>query len=376
MELANRNSIVSYYSNGLRMLWTHIKGVNLAETRRPSAGLAYAYGLHPAPMAAIGLAVRGLRYSDKALEMARQSGDLLTEGHCLTLRSMALFTSAQYAAGVEAATRGLDLLSRSGDPYLAFIAEYHGAVSGMRLGNVNSATEMVVSGFERAIKLGEDASAGPLISLIALCTRGRFPFPKLRACFHISEDNHFSAVLTALAEALWHLALDRQREAVDILQTAWNRVCQHCLFVPASANLLVTLVTAQRLYAVSLDEASSEKRFLLRRAWRNLRFARLLSRLFLCERAYVLREQGLLLCLTAAKQRGIAKLNQSVALAEAHGDVYQRALSLVELGQMETSVPGSAVDAKVDEATAFLRKIAAETEEYRRRHWPEHHVPS
>ena len=59
IELANRNSIVSYYFNGLRMVWTHIKGVNIAETYRESIGLAYAYGLHPAPMSVAGLECAG-----------------------------------------------------------------------------------------------------------------------------------------------------------------------------------------------------------------------------------------------------------------------------------------------------------------------------
>lgn len=86
IELANRNSIVSYYYNGLRMIWTHIKGVNLAESHQESLGLAYAYGLHPAPMSVVGLSARGLQRSDQALAIARRNADLMTEGpmpcHC------------------------------------------------------------------------------------------------------------------------------------------------------------------------------------------------------------------------------------------------------------------------------------------------------
>jgi tetratricopeptide (TPR) repeat protein len=370
VELANRNSIVSYYSNGLRMLWTHIKGVNLAETRRTSAGLAYAYGLHPAPMAAVGLCARGLRYSDKSLELAKKSSDLLTQGHCLTMRSMAFFTSAQYEAGVADASQSIELLSRSGDPYLTFIAEYHYAVSAMRLGKITAALDMTVRGFERAIQLGEDASAGPMISVIALASQGNFPFPALRACFRISEDNHFSGALTGLAEGLWHLNSSNLKQSVDVLQAAWNRAAQHCLFVPATANLLTTLITAQRLYATSLADGSRERRLQLRRAWWNLRFARLFSRLFLCERAYVLREQGLLLYLAKANQRGIAKLNQSIQTAESHGDVYQRAITLGELGKLEFDGSGSHSREEIAEAESLLNKISHEIQAYRRQHWP------
>jgi two-component system sensor kinase len=371
IELANRNSIVSYYSNGLRMLWTHLKGVNLAETRRPSPGLAYAYGLHPAPMAAVGLSSRGLRYSEKSLALAEESGDLLTQGHCYTMRSMAFYTLAQYESTIADATRAIGLLSQAGDPYLTFIAESHASLSTQRLGQFTAAIDIVVRGFERAVKLGEDASAGPMLFVIAVATQGNFPFPKLRACFRVSDDSHFSGSLVGLSEGLWHLASNRIQDAVDVLQAAWTRAVAHCIFAPYTATLLASLVTALRILGVSYDESSAQRSLLLRRAWWNLRIALVLSWLYRCERAHVLREYGLLLGLGGARRRGADRLKQSIRVAESHGDVYQRAITLVELSKMEEDIPGSLDRESIVEAEMLLSRASQEIESYRRQQWPE-----
>ena len=365
VELANRNSIVSYYSNGLRMVWTHLKGFNLAETRQPSPGLAYAYGLHPAPMAALGLCRRGLRYGDRALDLARGFGDRLTEAHAYVMRSMSLFTAGRHAAAVDSANRGIDLCTQAGDPYLIFIAECHFTLSAARLGNITAALTTAANGFERAIRMGEDASAGPMLMAIALATDGNFPYPTLRACFRIDQGDHFSSCMADLAEGIWHCHSQRWEQAASVLQQATLRARQNFIVCPYSVAAFTWLATAQRLYAQSLP-AGKLRQSLLRQSRFNIRIGLLSSRLFLCERAQALREYGTQLCAAGKTTRGIAQLRRSAALAQSQGDVWQQAKSQVELAHWESGPDGANRLAK---AEATLSEYLSQIVRFRKEHW-------
>jgi tetratricopeptide (TPR) repeat protein len=365
VELANRNSIVSYYSNGLRMVWTHLKGFNLAETRQPSHGLAYAYGLHPAPMAALGLCRRGLRYGDRALQLARDFGDRLTEAHAYVMRSMSLFTAGRHAEAVDSANLGVSLCTQAGDPYLIFIAECHVALSAARLGKITAALTTAANGFERAIRMGEDASAGPMMMALALGTDGHFPYPTLRACFRIDEGDHFSSCMTGLAEGIWHSHSQRWEQAVAVLEQAARRARENFIVCPYSVSTFTWLATAQRQYAQSLPEGKL-RRSLLRQAWFNLRVGLLSSRLFLCERAQALREYGCQLCAAGKTTRGIIQLQRSARLAQSQGDVWQHAKTQVELARWEPRPDGAN---RLAEAEATLNEYLSQIVRFRKEHW-------
>ena len=144
------------------MLWTHIKGLNVAETRSDSPQLAYSYGLHPAPAAAVGLGERGLRFSLRALEMAEESGDLLTAGHTHTMRAMACFTVGNYEDAVKHGEESVVLLERAGDQYLRYLGGVHAALGHWQLGNTQKAVELLSETFSRSVKLGDAGLPGTL----------------------------------------------------------------------------------------------------------------------------------------------------------------------------------------------------------------------
>ena len=369
VELANRNSIVSYYYNGLRMVWTHIKGVNLAETHQESLGMAYAYGLHPAPMSVVGLSARGLQRSERALAIARRNTDLMTEGHTHVMRSMAYFTLAKYEQSISAAQIAVEILTRTGDPFLVFIAEAHIVMAGHRGLQLELALETGTKCFERSVRLGEDASAGLIFMTIGLASGGNIPFPELSSCLDLGDGDHFTPAMLGLCEGLWHLHHQRLEQASCVLRSACQLSRENYLICSYTASLASWYLTAQRAYALSLPE-SRERRRERRRAWSVSRAVAWLSVLFAHEKAHMLRERAILYWTAGRKKKAIGLLKKSVAIAESQQDDFQRNLSALELAQRECelNVPG-ALERKLAEESLRAdvnRRIA----EYRRLRWP------
>lgn len=359
VELANRNSIVSYHSNTLRMIWTHIKGFNLAEKRQPSSQLAYSYGLHPAPAAAVGMPSRGLRYSDKALQIAEDSGDLLTQAHCYVMRSMAFYSSGHYPKAVKAGQKSIDLLLQTGDPFLMFIASFHLAAANLRLQNLDAAISTSIAGFEQSIRLGERTSAAGMLLCLAHATEGDFPFAEMRACFGIDPGDHFSACFVDISEAIWLLRIDRNLEAIERLDRMWSLARKQFLIIPYTVEGLAWLVMARRLYLSELPKTERAlRRAHFKTAWSHIRQLRVLTLMYPCHRVFTLRETGAMLFLCGKHKKGMMKIQASIALAESQGDKQQHFLGRYELARAKAELGDQ-------EGIALLRQLAAEKDQHR-----------
>jgi serine/threonine protein kinase/tetratricopeptide (TPR) repeat protein len=369
VELANRNSIVSYYYNGLRMVWTHIKGVNLAEIRQESLGLAYAYGLHPAPMSVAGLGKRGLHRSDIALTIANRNADLMIEGHTYAMRSMANYTLTRFKQSIAEGDRAVEILKRTGDPYLLFIAESHITLSGRRLLELERAMETGVLCFERSIQLGEDASAGLVLMTLAAASCGNIPFSELRSYIDLDEGDHFTRVMLGWSQGMWHLHHERWEEASSTLWQACKVARENFLLNSYTAELASWCITAQRTYAMSLPDGR-EKRRQMRRAWSICRAAGWLSVLFAHEKAHVLRERAHLHMAEGRAIKAIKLLKKSVSIAESQHDLFQRNLSALALAQYESEQNVADAKERWEAEEALRLDVKRRIEEFRRSKWP------
>lgn len=343
VELANRKSIVSYYSDVPRMVWAHLKGMNVAETREPSKELAYSYGLHPAPAAAVGLARRGPRYSDHAIEYAVKSGDLLTEGHCYTMRSMACFASGMHVEGIAEGQRAVECLTKAGDPYLAFIAEVHISYSSTRNGQFEIAIETAANAFERSIRLGERASLAALLHAIAFATRGKFPFRELRACYEVDPSDNFSYCMSQMSEGVWHFHAGRYPEAIEAFEKSWKRTTKELILIPYFVEGMALLTTTLRIHATALPAGAKKERDACLKRWRSLlRQLAVLSRVYVYLRPHYLREAGMACMLSGKPKKALARFEASIKLAEKGGDVMEHTLSSLECGKVEVElgIPG------------------------------------
>lgn len=354
IELANRNSIVSYYHNTIIMLWTHLKGMNLSENRAMSAGTAYSYGLHPAPASAVGLGKRAMRYSELAEQYALDMNDRLTEGHSLTMRGMAKHSLGDYEASVEDSIRANRLLAEVGDPYIIFIADAHRAFSLVRLMRTSESIECSLNAFRRSVQLGEDASAGGNLLALTQATGGDFPFHELRECFRVADDDILTRCWMLYAEGMWHLHARRWAEAVSCFESAWSLAYRNWVIVPYTVLPLIWLITALRKQAEDSGHASDASERLLSRAKRLTRLAAFVSRFYPTLRAHALREHGLLLEHRGKQRRALQSLERSMEVSEKQGDRLNHALTSLEYGRIKQSLSDPAAEAIIKQAQETL----------------------
>ena len=350
IELANRNSIVSYYHNTIIMLWTHLKGMNLSENRAISAGTAYSYGLHPAPAAVVGMGKRAMRYSELAEKYALERNDRLTEGHSLTMRGMAKYTLGDYEGSVDDSIRASQLLAEAGDPYINFIADAHRAFSLARLMRISDSIECSLNAFRRSVRLGEDASAGGNLFALTEATGGDFPFPELRECFRVADDDILTRCWALYAEGMWHHHAGRWAKAVSCFESAWPLAYRNWVIVPYTVLPLMWLITTLRKQAEDSDQPSEASERLLSRANRLMRFAAFVSRFYPSLRAHALREHGLLLEHQGKQRRALQSLERSLEVSEKQGDRLNGALTSLEYGRIKRSMSDPAAEAIVEQA--------------------------
>ena len=144
----------------------------------------------------------------------------MTEGHTRAMRSMAFFTLTKYVQSVSEAELAVDILSRTGDPYLVFIAEAHLVLAGHRRLKLEFAMESGTNCFERSIRLGEDASAGLILMTIGLASGGNFPFAELSSCLDLGDGDRFTQAMLGLSEGMWHLHHRRWEKAISVFSNA------------------------------------------------------------------------------------------------------------------------------------------------------------
>lgn len=369
VEMFNRNSIGSYSKSTMTMLWTHIKGLNLAETRKDSLGLAYSYGLHPAPAAAVGLADRGLRYSDRAIEIADAEGDMLTLGHIFTMRSMGFFTIGEYSQGVEAGIQGGNYVKSAGDPYLQFLSEIHATLCYSELGMPDKAIPLGIECFERSLKFGQNTGMAGSLYILTLAAGGRLPHSALRTCFTIDDENHFDHSLTNIGEGVWHLRHDRYAEAVAALEESWLSGRRNFVVTPYTIAGISWLLAAIRLQRMHSTLSNGEDRQLLKKAQSYMRQARLLSRMCPTAKPRLYREIGLFHKERGQRNKAMVWLTRSMQLADRFGSVLERSKTIVKLQELNSEINLPVDQAKIDDAIATLERIERETDEVVSKKW-------
>jgi tetratricopeptide (TPR) repeat protein len=362
VELFNRNSIVSYYMNTVAMLWTHMKGLNLAETRNDSLELAYVYGLHPAPAAAAGLAGRGLRYSERAFEIANEAGDLLTLGHVLTMRSMACFALGRHAEGAEHGVRGSEYLESAGDTYLRYLSEIHATLCYWQLGSPKNSIRLAIDCFERTVILGEGTGMAGSLYGLTLATEGKLPQAALRSCFEVSDENHFDIALTLQSEGVWHLRHGRYREAAEILEKAWLHARAHFVLTPYTTSCISWLLTAIRQFRENAaEEYETEERELAKKTRSYMRQARRLCWMYPMAKPHLYREIGLYHASRGNLKKTLQWLKKSIDSANHFGAVTESSKSVVELARLDANWRQTIDPEQHERAQETLRRIEDET---------------
>src|SRR5581483_972156 len=156
-----RLSYAYWFGRGkIRCLWTHLRGMNLAERYPPTLELAQTYSAHAPVMSIVPYFSRGVAYAQKANAICKSLGDLWGQGQSLHFNGLVLFVASRFEECVEKCRDAVRLLERTGDLWEVNIARYHMANSLYRLGDLAGAITEARYMHQSGLELGDIQASG------------------------------------------------------------------------------------------------------------------------------------------------------------------------------------------------------------------------
>jgi two-component system sensor kinase len=362
-----------FYRGTVPALWSHLRGLNLAERYLPTPELAQAYSEHAPGMSLLGWFSRGIAYAEKSLDIRKALGDLWGQGQSLHFHGVVLYACARYREAIDRCREAIRLLGRTGDQWEVNIARFQVGASLYRLGRLREAVEEAQRMYQSGLDLGDAQASGISLDVRSRASLGRVPSEIIQAELARKSEDVQRAAQVWLAEAVRLLSGGEAGDAAGVLQQAADRLNSAGVMNAWVAPVLPWLATALREQAERLtDRVPNRRRALLARAWRAARRAARLSGRFPNEQPHALRELGLLSALRGDARRALRYLDEAVAVARALNARYELALTRraraelgVELGRpeaagelIESRLELQQLEAGLEEATAGTRSQA------------------
>jgi serine/threonine protein kinase/tetratricopeptide (TPR) repeat protein len=363
VRLFNRASQPYCFENSFKMLWSHLAGLNGAELLPPSPQLTHSIAIHGMWRAMMGWQAGGARYGERAIAMARESGDLLAQGSSCNHQGIGLYAAARYEEGLVYLTRAITAFDQAGDPWESHLAHFHKGCCHFGLGDLVGAVAEARWTFTSSARVG-DPRVLCSSYLWARATRGNIPFEELKSCYPSRPDDIMSTVHGVLAEGLWHTFHGRTGEALRAFEQAAGLVRKS--FCVNSHMILVAPMLAMGLRLHADAARADDARQLRRRALRVAKWGTRLTRLFPAAYPFALRERALALAALGKTREALKFADGSCAAAEAQKAKYEHAQSLLvrgrlarELGLAEAGEQLRAAESALDAIERPVREEAA-----------------
>jgi diguanylate cyclase (GGDEF)-like protein/PAS domain S-box-containing protein len=361
----SRLAYVYWFRNGrLRCLWVHLREMNLAERFGDRAALAQAYSEHAPVMTMIPWYSRGIDYAGRSLQLRRDLGDVWGQGQSLNFYGVVLYAASRFRESIEAFEESGRILSLTGDRWEMNTGLWNLALAHYRLGEWDRAAAIAGDLVQSAATIGDRASNGIALAIVARATSGRAPNPEAiaEAANRHEEDKHTAAEVQ-LAMALSLLASGAPEAAAEVLVEAWATVREAGLRQEYVAPLLPWTATMLRaaLNAMPPDEPRSRVESQhARTARRSVR----LSRSYKNNLPHALRERALARARAGRISAARRDLDRSIAVAVVQDAKWEEAASRLERGRLGSQLgwPGAEADRQTGEAEKFRIESAGRGE--------------
>ena len=204
----------------LLVLWSHLRGMNLAERYAPTMELAQAYSEHAPAMSLFGCYRRGIAYAEKSLELRKSFGDLWGQGQSLHFYGILLLAASRFSACVVKSREAVRLLQRTGDYWEVNMARYQMAAALYRLGDLRSAFEEAKQMHASGLELGDQQASGISLNLWAFVTGGKVPEDILAAELGRKRTDAQGTTQVMLADGLRWMARGKYEQAENCFAEA------------------------------------------------------------------------------------------------------------------------------------------------------------
>ncbi len=348
IRLHNRLTYAYWFKRGqIPCLWSHLRGMNLAERYSPTLELAQAYSIHAPVMSLVPYFSRGIAYAQKSLVIYKSLGDLWGQGQSLHFYGIVLYVASRYQEAIEKLREAVRLLERTGDYWEVNIALYHTALSLYRLGDLRAAVSLARQIHQSGLELGDIQASGVCVDVWVLASGGQVSPETLQTELQRPREDIQVSAQVMLAEGVRLFMGERFGEAVLAFekghQLAVNAGIHNAYVLP----LRSWLVSALRRQAETTFNWTPERRTtLLKRASKVARKALKVARTFQNDLPHALRESGLIAAMQGYIRQARKHLDESLAVAERQGARFEHAQTMLARGRLglELNWPNAASD--------------------------------
>jgi diguanylate cyclase (GGDEF)-like protein/PAS domain S-box-containing protein len=361
-RLYSRLAYAYWFQRGrMPCLWTHLRGMNLAERYQSSLELAQHYSEHAPVMTMVPYFSRGIAYAEKSFAIRKSFGDVWGQGQSLGFYGTLLYSASRYEEAIERCREAVTLLERTGDRWEVNTANWHIAFALYRLGHLGDAVAAARRVHRAGIEIGDHQASAISLGAWSKASGGDVPAHLIAEELERPDDDVHTRAELLQAEAVRLLSEGRPGDAVEALTLARRMVKQKGLQQEYVAPILPWLATALRREADSAGAASPAQRdALLRQARVAARRGVRMARKYRNNLPHALREQGVLAALKGHRRRARKLLDRSIAAAEAQGARQELAQSRLAWGRtgLRFGWPGAA--AAVAEGEEAVQELTSD----------------
>ena len=362
VRLHNRLTYAYWFGRGkIPCLWTHLRGMNLAERYPPTKELGQAYSIHAPVMSLLAWFDRGITYAQRSLSIYKSLDDSWGQGQALNFYGVVLYAASRYEECIEKCREAVRVLERAGDLWEVNIAHIHTALGLFRRGDLAVAAEIAKKVHFSGAELGDDGAAGFSLDVWAWSTGGRGPAEVLPAELARTREDVQVVAQVMMGEGQRLLSFGSGDEAAVVFEKAYQLAAKAGVKNVYVYPHLPWLVTALRHQAEKTSDLTPERRsVLLRRAAKVSKQALRVARKFQNDLPHALREAGLVAAMQGSSRKSRQYLDESLAVAERQGARFEHAQSLLARGRvgLEVDWPRAAEDLAT--ARQALRSLGAD----------------
>ena len=362
IRLHNRLTYAYWFGSGqISCLWTHLRGMNLAERYPPTPELAQAYSIHAPVMSLIAFFRRGITYAEKSVAIYKSLGDVWGQGQALNFHGVVLYAASRYEECIEKCREAVRLLDRAGDLWEVNVALVHNELCLFRLGDLPAASSLAKRIHVSGVELGDASASGFSLDVWAWSTGGQVPAEVLQTELQRPREDVQVSAQVLIAEGVRLFMMERFREAADTFEKGHQIVEEAGLKNAYVLPLRSWIASALRRQAEEISNWTPQSRTkLLKRSGKVVGKAVRVARTFQNELPHALREAGLIAAMRGSTRKALLLLDESLAVADRQGARFEHAQTLLARGRigLEVDWPGAAEDLATARQT--LRSLGAE----------------
>ena len=362
VRLHNRLTYAYWFKRGQYLcLWSHLRGMNVAEKYPATRELAHAYSIHAPVMGLLGFFDRGTDYAKKSLAIYTSLNDLWGQGQAINFHGVVLYAASRFDEGVERCREAVEVLERAGDLWEVNVARVHAAFCLFRLGDLQACAELAERVHLSGVELGDAQASGFSLDVWAQATGGRLPVGVLETELQRPREDVQVRCQLMIAEGVRLLISDHAEEAAKVFEKGQRLAeaagVKNAYVLPLRAWLASAL---RRQAEQTADGERETRRALLHRASKVAGQALKVARRFQNDLPHALRECGLIAGLRGDVGLVRKYLDESLAVAERQGARFEHAQTLLARAQCGQRHGWPEAERELTTAQQALRALGAD----------------